>query len=191
MIAYLFERADADHRLLLASFMAGMIGAGAFSLGTLRHAVLAWVLVLTIGSAYTLIAANNRTFLIVCFFLVIYSGIILATAWYLWHTFTARHNAEAETDRQKQVVELLLRDFEANASDWLWEADTKGNLRYVSQRMSEVIGRKVSELIGRHLSDFIDYLRTTRRGGKQDASASSKAVVKSSFSRLYRPTDLS
>lgn len=155
MIAYLFERVDADHRALLASVAAGMIGAGAFYLSTLRQAVFGWVLVFTVGSAYALIVTNNRIYWIVCFFLFIYAGIILATALHMWQTFIARHLAEADAERQKQVVELLLRDFEAGASDWLWETDHEGNLRYVSQRMSEVIGRPDNELLRRNLSDFI------------------------------------
>ncbi len=155
MIAYLFGRTDSDHRVLLASVAAGMIGAGAFYLSTLRQAVFGWVLVFTLGSAYALIVTNNRILWIVCFFLLIYAGIILATALHMWQTFIARHQAEADAAQQKQVVELLLRDFEAGASDWLWETDTGGNFCYVSQRMSELIGRPDSELLRANLSDFI------------------------------------
>jgi PAS domain S-box-containing protein len=155
MIAYLFGRTDSDHRILLASVAAGMIGAGAFYLSTLRQAVFGWVLVFTVGCAYALIVTNNRILWIVCFFLLIYAGIILATALHMWQTFIARHQAEADAAQQKQVVELLLRDFEAGASDWLWETDTAGNFRYVSQRMSELIGRPDSELLRANLNDFI------------------------------------
>ncbi len=169
MIVYLFGRADADHRLFLASFSAGLIGAGAYSLGTLRKAVFVWVLVITVGGAYALIATGNTVFLIVCFFLFIYAGIMLATSWYLSRTFIARHQAEADADQQRQVVELLLHDFEASASDWLWETDTDGHLRYVSLRMSEVIGRPINELLSSNLMDFISQ---EAQSGEFDSTAS-------------------
>lgn len=37
--------------------------------------------------------------------------------------------------RQSEDIALLLGDFEAQASDWLWEADAEGTLTYVPRRM--------------------------------------------------------
>jgi PAS domain-containing protein len=54
--------------------------------------------------------------------------------------FVDRLVAGDELERQKQVVSLLLSDFEEGSSDWLWEVDATGALTYVSERMAEAAG---------------------------------------------------
>lgn len=68
-----------------------------------------------------------------------------------WH-FTVRETAN---DRQ-HTIENLLRDFEENASDWLWEVDRDLNLTHVGPRMAEAAGRQPEELLGAHLIDLLD-----------------------------------
>ncbi|MBW8859980.1 MAG: EAL domain-containing protein, partial [Caulobacter sp.] len=54
-----------------------------------------------------------------------------------------------ELERHKQVVSLLLSDFEEGSSDWLWEVDATGALTYVSERMAEAAGVSREDLLGR------------------------------------------
>jgi len=42
-------------------------------------------------------------------------------------------------EQQNQTISLFLRDYEENASDWLWETDADLNLRHVSPRLTEVV----------------------------------------------------
>ncbi|MCP2936109.1 PAS domain-containing protein, partial [Salmonella enterica subsp. enterica serovar Typhimurium] len=48
--------------------------------------------------------------------------------------------------RQRQLVGLLLHDFEAHSSDWLWDTDRNGFLQHVSARLAETFGRSLDEL---------------------------------------------
>jgi PAS domain-containing protein len=68
--------------------------------------------------------------------------------------FVDRLVAGDELERQKQVVSLLLSDFEEGSSDWLWEVDATGALTYVSERMAEAAGRPREDLIGRRVSEL-------------------------------------
>jgi diguanylate cyclase (GGDEF)-like protein len=47
-----------------------------------------------------------------------------------------------------EVIRLLLRDFEENASDWLWETNADMELQQVSQRLAQVSRRPAESLKG-------------------------------------------
>jgi diguanylate cyclase (GGDEF)-like protein len=46
--------------------------------------------------------------------------------------------AQADLERQQELTNLLLNDFEENASDWLWETDAMLRLQHVSARFNKV-----------------------------------------------------
>lgn len=69
-------------------------------------------------------------------------------------------------EEQNQTIGVFLRDYEENASDWLWETDAALNLRHVSPRMAEVARRS------RVLLDGFPLLRLlTSSDGCREASA--------------------
>ncbi len=49
---------------------------------------------------------------------------------------------------QNETVRLLLRDYEENASDWLWETDSELRFRAVSPRFSKVLLSAASDIEG-------------------------------------------
>ncbi len=56
--------------------------------------------------------------------------------------------AEAEAERQNEVIGLLLRDFEENTSDVLWEIDAAGRLCRISPRIEQLFGLPAHTLQG-------------------------------------------
>ena len=63
----------------------------------------------------------------------------------------AQHSI-AEKD---QVVSLLLREFEENEADWLWEVDTSRRLRSVSPRFAFALGCDKQQAEGKALLELI------------------------------------
>jgi PAS domain S-box-containing protein len=78
-------------------------------------------------------------------------GIIVNSHW----EFVKRANAEVEVNRQKQLVSLLLNDFERGSTDWLWETDTEGRLVYFSPRFASAFGKHEEEIRGKRFSDLV------------------------------------
>jgi two-component system, sensor histidine kinase len=76
---------------------------------------------------------------------IVLMGIVLSMHW----DFLRRTRAEMENERQKQVISLLLNDFERGTSDWLWETDAEARLTYFSARFAEVVGRPDAALTGK------------------------------------------
>ncbi len=63
--------------------------------------------------------------------------------------------AEAATGEKEAVVSLLLREFEENEADWLWEIDPARRLRSVSPRFAFALGRTQADIEARPLLEMI------------------------------------
>jgi diguanylate cyclase (GGDEF)-like protein/PAS domain S-box-containing protein len=86
----------------------------------------------------------------VTFFLMSMRGNVLTT-----FAFLARIKTQDRLVAQEQVLRLLLTEFEANGSEWLYEFDRDGRLSFVSSRFGEVVGQPVESLLGRTWPSFI------------------------------------
>ena len=63
-------------------------------------------------------------------------------------TFLAAQIAEAGVVEKSEVVSLLLREYEDNEADWLWQVDTNRRVRGASSRFAYALGRTVAEVEG-------------------------------------------
>ena len=70
-------------------------------------------------------------------------------------TFLTARFAEAAVVEKEEVVSLLLREFEENEADWLWEIDTTRRLRSVSPRFAYALGRPQVEVEGIPLLELV------------------------------------
>ncbi len=61
-------------------------------------------------------------------------------------------------DAQNATVSLLLREYEENAADWLWETDDDMRARHVTQRFAQVLGSSVDALEGTPIADALRVL---------------------------------
>lgn len=147
----LFPLADFDQRLVLGVMLSGLMSAGALSRATVPPAVLVWMLVLNATALAAALELSLSNWDIVLGLTLVYDLTILGSVLSLSKMFAARLKAEMAAAQQEQVVGLLLRDFEAHASNWLWECDDEGRLTRVSARMAQMIGRDAEALLGTDL----------------------------------------
>jgi PAS domain S-box-containing protein len=63
--------------------------------------------------------------------------------------------AEAAVTEKEEVVSLLLREFEENEADWLWEIDPARRLRSVSPRFAFALGRSQVDIEGAPLMEIV------------------------------------
>ena len=90
--------------------------------------------------------------------------LLAGTAGYLAMTFLGmvvlnRSLLESSTSRirllqQNRTISLFLRDYEENASDWLWETDAALRFCHASPRFAQAALRPAAELNGRALLDL-------------------------------------
>ncbi|MFT3855965.1 MAG: PAS domain-containing protein [Aquabacterium sp.] len=151
----LFPSLDHAGAMLVASVTVGMICCGAFMLSPMVPAALAYVVTLGGGSFIMLqrspYGASGAMLLLLGVYVVILCGVTIANG----RIFMSRLRAEAETERQKQLIDLLLRDFEEHASDWLWEISPTGHLRHVSPRLAQSFDMPAKVLLQRPFTDTL------------------------------------
>ncbi|WP_231499489.1 bifunctional diguanylate cyclase/phosphodiesterase [Caulobacter sp. UNC358MFTsu5.1] len=140
--------------MLVVALMAGMIGVGSFALLTLPVAALAYTTPLVVGSLWVLLTSHEPILLALAGLLIFCYLVVGLSCLSHAKVFVDRLVAGDELERQKQVVSLLLSDFEEGSSDWLWEVDAAGALTYVSERMAEAAGRPREDLLGRRVSEL-------------------------------------
>ena len=141
-----FAPSPPAERVLIATLVTGMLGAGAFALAMLPRASLAYVWLIAAGSLFALWRAGEPIFMAVAALLLSYATVVSFAAMALARQSTALLRARHQHARQQQVVSLLLRDFEENASDALWETDAKGFLVHRSARLAGLMGVPVERL---------------------------------------------
>lgn len=70
-------------------------------------------------------------------------------------TYLTARMAEAMVTEKEEVVSLLLREFEENEADWLWQVDPSRRLRAVSPRFAFALGRSQESIEGCPLLEMI------------------------------------
>lgn len=149
---------DSSRKLVLIATFAGVMGAGAVALSTVRSIAVVWILVHSIGLLTVILPKGTTEYTVLSFQLVVYTVTLVIGVVYLWASFRSRCLAEFEAAAERQTVSLLLDDFEGGTRDWLWEVDNTGALSHTSIRLSEISGIPVSELGVLSLRGLLDRL---------------------------------
>jgi diguanylate cyclase (GGDEF)-like protein len=147
MAIEVMEIAELPQRALIYAIMIGCISS-AVMVPPATVGFVFWVPV-TIGSFISLLCAPGA---IDIFAALCLSGYAVLTAFciiYLNNKMTERVVNAMRIEENAEVIKLLLRDFEENASDWLWETDAKLILQHVSTRLAQVAGKPREALTGR------------------------------------------
>ncbi|MGB8401020.1 putative bifunctional diguanylate cyclase/phosphodiesterase [Bradyrhizobium sp.] len=151
----LFANANAGGKLLISSIVIGTICVGLFGLSTIPMAALAYGGIIVAGSVINMVLLGEDIYYYLSIFLVLYFGVALSSVCWNANLFRDRFKREVEAERQKELVGILLNDFEQHASDWLWETDDQGRLKMVSGSLAETLQTNKDALIGRQLSDLV------------------------------------
>ena len=151
----LFPSADTMHQLVLSALMAGMISGGAFCLSTIPRAGLAYTWTIVAASAGSLWVAGYTLYEFTAVLLLIYGVFMSRNLMTHAALFASHMRDQIKLEAQREVISLLLNDFQEHASDWLWETDGSGVLTHVSDRFAEAASKPSSELQGRQFADVI------------------------------------
>jgi serine phosphatase RsbU (regulator of sigma subunit)/PAS domain-containing protein len=146
MLAYLFGHTNMTGQILLTAFFASAIPHGAFHTARWPWAGSLWGIAMCLGGALTLLVLYGISYAYLALLLVLYGISVVASVLITSRLFVKSLIAESEVERQKQVIGLLLNDFEDDASDWLWETDDRGRLRHISNRLADTLGMPVAAL---------------------------------------------
>ncbi|WP_256806590.1 ATP-binding protein [Bradyrhizobium sp. Bra64] len=154
----LFSRVEPTSQLILACLMVGMMSGGAFTLSTFPRAGLAYLATMTIACAGALFVCGTGPYLVTAVFLLLFAFFMARNIVSQGNLFLGNLKARLELERQTEIISLLLKDFQENASDWLWQTDAEGHLTDVPQRFADVAQLPLPLLKGSLFADVLDML---------------------------------
>jgi diguanylate cyclase (GGDEF)-like protein len=138
--ALVFPTASQEVQFLLGMVTTGMLCAGGFALSSVPSAATAYVIALWAGASLGLVRWDDPIASGVLVMMALYVVTVVYSVWNYAKTLGARLAAEAQAERQRGVIGLLLRDFEDHASDLLWETDARGRFAHVTPRLVAALG---------------------------------------------------
>ena len=135
-----YPHATDQQRLVIVAITVGMMGGGGFALATIPPAAITFSGLMGLVSLLALIVKTEAVSFSMLGLYVIYTAIIVRSSLALCENLTIRVRAQMASDEQRDVIGLLLNDFEENAADWLWGLDPDLRLKRASPRLFEELG---------------------------------------------------
>ena len=154
----LLDRVAPSSQMIVACLMAGMIAGGAVTLSTVPRAGLVYTWTLAFASAASLVVAGDKVHLFTAIFLLALYRLHRPQRRLARQSVLENLQAQFKLERQTEIISLLLKEFQENASDWLWQTDAEGRLTYVPDRFAEVAQIPRPLLQGAHLSEVLEML---------------------------------
>jgi diguanylate cyclase (GGDEF)-like protein/PAS domain S-box-containing protein len=149
-----FAYGDPDGIWIASCVTTGMLCGGGFTLATVPQAAFRWVGILYLASVVSLVFGQQPEqwplFLLLTSYTLVVIGSVASAGW----LFASHFLAEAELEERGELIALLLNEFEEKASDWIWETDSKGCLRNISDRFLHASGRQRPELEAMRMVDL-------------------------------------
>jgi diguanylate cyclase (GGDEF)-like protein/PAS domain S-box-containing protein len=145
-LVILFGDATAAQRIVLIATAGGMMAGGAMALATVWQASLTYAVTLAAPLMGVLLAAHEP---------MLWGLAALAGSFAFAIARAVLDRAPLRLRDQSQVISLLLKDFEENASNWLFEVDASMRLTRVSERCAQMFGREPNQLEGQDVLSLI------------------------------------
>ncbi len=145
LLVVLMWHANDDQRDLLYGVAVGCM-ATPVMVAPISCAIVFWVPVVLGALASLFVWRTTDPFTVVCLFgFTTLTGSCMV---YLNRRLNERAISTVRVEEHSEVIKLLLRDFEENTSDWLWETNADMELLEVSMRLAEVARRNRDEITG-------------------------------------------
>ena len=141
----LMPEASAQQRQFIVYVMAGLIAAGVM-IAPLRAGAVAFSAIAGAGELIAILIVRDGTFLQHAATVTAYIAATICVIQYLHTRFVSLVAHEVQLLEQRELIGLLLKDFEETASDWLWETSLEGRFTHLSERLAQVAGMPMRAL---------------------------------------------
>jgi len=135
---------ESVERGVITAIMAGILSAGAASLSRVPKAAYAWLFIA--GTIHFLVAVISAIstgqladFTIAIFALLATAGLAASVYERSESFFRAFKNTQSIKEKS-EVIDLLLKDYESQATEWLWETDKNGYGTRVPSQILDMLG---------------------------------------------------
>lgn len=152
-----YETADETQRMVLIALTVGMAGGGGFALATIPPASITFCSTVAVGAAIALSRDPTIVGAYLFALYLVFAAIIVRSSLAVCESLTERVRAKISADEQRDVINLLLNDFEENAADWLWGVDSDLTLVRASSRFYDQMQIPESMVLGRPIISIMPF----------------------------------
>jgi signal transduction histidine kinase/ActR/RegA family two-component response regulator len=154
----LMPQIEPQRQIIIAALMTGMISGGAFAMSTVPRAGLTYTWTMMIASVGSLLLCGGPIYLVLVVFLLLYTSFMVRHLVSHGNLFLENLKAQLRHERQNETISLLLKEFQENASSWLWQTDAEGRLTDAPQRFADVAQIPLQLLEGARFVDTLQML---------------------------------
>jgi PAS domain S-box-containing protein len=146
--ALFFSGSPPDLQHFMIAMLLGASGLGAFAMARIPAAGTIYACLLSGSLAMIAIQQDGLTGYVFAAMTLGYGALLTAMILSSHRGALERAAAVRKNNRDGEIISLLLKEFEREASDWLWETDADGRLVYFSDRLADVLARDPARLRG-------------------------------------------
>jgi diguanylate cyclase (GGDEF)-like protein len=154
--AWMLTRTTGAQITCVICFLTGMLWAGGLILAPVLPAATTYVGLVSALTIAGLLASGCDAYVVYVAFLFVAGGVtVLGTAKRQSKLFTASQRQQIELEEQGATIGLLLKDYEDQTSDWLWETDADLRYQNPSERFVQALARPGDAIRGVALGQLL------------------------------------
>ncbi|GJE50958.1 hypothetical protein GOFOIKOB_4012 [Methylobacterium tardum] len=154
--AWLLTQTSGAQVTCVICFLTGMLWAGGLILAPVLPAAATYVGLVSALTITGLLASGCDAYILYVAFLFVAGGVtVLGTAKRQSELFTASQRQQMELEEQGTTIGLLLKEYEDQTSDWLWETDADLQYQNPSERFAQALGRPQDAIQGVALGQLL------------------------------------
>ena len=126
-------------QLLIAGVMTGMVAGGGFVLSPLAPAAVVYTVLIGVSTSVAVARIHEPVAALLALLTASYTIVTVAAVFLGARRSAGALRAEREAERQGQLVALLLKDFESQSADVMWETDASGRLVRITPKLTSLM----------------------------------------------------
>jgi diguanylate cyclase (GGDEF)-like protein len=136
----IFPHGAPSAQILIAGVMLGLVAGGGFVLTPLAPAAVAFAAVIGLSTSAAVLHYDDHLAVLLSGLMAGYTAVTVAAILLGARRSAGALRAEREAERRGQLVGLLLKDFESQSADVMWETEAGGRLSRVSPKLTALMG---------------------------------------------------
>lgn len=158
-IVFFYPIVDGEQRVAIAAIAVGALTLGAIGFARTASAAMGFLFVMTAGCTMVAIGsaiARGSYYDLLLGFLCVAAGLSVLVV----VIERGKSDIEAFRDHEKlaeksEVIDLLLKDYEAQATEWLWQTDGMGCFISVPEQVLSLLTHDQADLSARFMGDYV------------------------------------
>jgi len=134
-----FPNGSPAAQILIAGVMLGMVAGGGFVLTPLAPAAVLFTVIVGVSTSVAVTRYHDPLALLLAALMAGYTVVVVAAVLLGARRSAGALRAEREAERQGQLVALLLKDFESQSADVMWETDASGRLVRTTPKLTALM----------------------------------------------------